>query len=137
MLSRMIWVSVAGNIMLAISAWLLFNSNTDLHETNGRSVAQIATYQKSNEEYKGQLEQCRSDKIYLITEHTKQVNAFENISKQRELAARDAILGAVKERGRVEAIIRGIRMPEVASTDAERLRRIEAMVDSYVEESNR
>lgn len=137
MLSRMIWVSVAGNIMLALSAWFLFNSNSSLNVENGKSVARIETYQKANEEYKGQVQQCRNDKLILIQQHTQQVRAFENISRQREAAAREAINTSVKERGRIEAILKGIRKPEVSNDAEERLRRINALVDGYIEELNR
>lgn len=131
------WASVVGNALLAVSAYLLYTTNTSLNVTSGAQKATIAASVKTTEAYKQQVAQCVSEQKRLIVEHRNQIGAYQSASIRALELNKERLDSLLMERGRIEQALNRIKMPEVNKEPSERLAAIDRMIDAYIADLRR
>lgn len=126
--------SVVGNLMLVITAFFLFNTNSKLNVQSGEQAASLAGERKNVAMYKERETQCVAAQKTLVIEHRKEIDALQAMASNAAKANAARIEALTMERGRVEALIRGIKPPVKGSNAEERLENINKMIDGYITE---
>ena len=135
--SKFLIASIVANLLLAVSSYFLFNSNIDLNRTSGEQVAQISGLRATSDNYKTQVAQCVKTQEQLIVTHKQQIEGFRSVFANYQRDNADRLEQLMLDRGKIEATLRGIKMPEQRKEAEDRIAAINTMIDGYVTELNK
>ena len=134
MSNKLLLASFAGNLLLCITAFFLFQSNNVLNVKTGEQAATLAATTDNVEMYKTRETQCVAATKELVRQHTVEIQTLKSMADANVTRNRAKLDRLLMDRGRIESVLRTIRQPSKAPDAQGRLDAINRMVDAYIEE---
>lgn len=129
--------SVAANALLALSAYVLYTTNTDLTVTASAQKATITGLGKTTEVYRQQVAECVTQQKRLIIEHREDIDSYQKASLRALELNKGRIDQLLQDRGVIERALYRIKMPEQKQEASERIAAIDRAIDSYIADLRR
>ena len=136
-MGKLLLGSVVGNLLLALSAYFLFVSNTKLNVTKGEQSAAISGYMSGRKDLVARVNSCVDDQVKMAKNHKAQINGLKDAADRMAKENREQIETLLVDRGRLQILVRTIQKPTDSENPQERIDKIEKMVNSYIEEKNK